>query len=409
VDGIMGVLLAFAGFVCLYEPDARLKPWLAGAALAVLALTKGAGFPFALMGCVIFFFASAAQAPANRPVRSFAQRLVPLCLTFLAQVLWKLHLSIHDIGTKWVSEEAVVPALWDLLLGRGPAWRTQVIRSYGSELASNTGYGLLPMSYVGCILLLGLACVLIVILAPREKRRVCGWCCFGLLGAVVIYAVSLLYSYLFLFKPEEALMLASVSRYLGTPATALLAVVTACLLTAQPSTKTAHRLMLPAAAVLLCLQILLPGALKVGPELAEAPLLAAQTQHKRYLCQNAAATIRTVSDGSDVYVISPRDNGAAVSGIAYELAPAALPEQHSGIGCMLPEELYGGYNVRCSPQEWSDILYNGPFRYVYLYQVDGYFVTGYRSLFENEDALVNGSLLEILRQEDGSVLLRAVP
>lgn len=409
VDGTMGLLLAFACFVLLFEPDDRLKPWLSAAALALLALTKGAGFPFALMGCIIAVGCLSGNTGRIRPITQRLGRcFIPLCLTLLSQLLWKLHLSRLDIGTKWSSDEAPIPALFSLLRGDGPEWRMQVVQRYGSELVGNTGYGLLPMSYAGIFLLLALGCYLVTAFVPHTTRRTTAWCSFGLAGAVAVYAVSLLYSYLFLFQPVEALMLASVSRYLGTPATALLAVLTALFVTAQPEQRKGGRWLFWGAAVLISLQLFTPAAVKVTGEAAHAPTLAAETQHDRYLSQHAAEVIRTVSDGSDVYIISPRDNGAAVSTIGYELAPAALPEQNSGIACLYPDELYGGYNVYCTPEEWSDILYNGPFGYVYLYQVDGYFVTGYRQLFENEDDLVNDRLLEIVRQENGSILLRPV-
>lgn len=335
------------------------------------------------------------------------QRLIPLFLVLLSQFTWKLHLLLLDIGTKWVSDEAILPALLALVQGNAPAWRNEVITRYLHELLHNAGYGWFLLPYVGVLLLLTAAAVLITAFTPSGSRRAAVWCSFGLIGAVVIYTVSLLYSYLFLFDPSEALSLASVSRYLGTPITALLAVITAQLFTAAP-TGTGRRWIWWSAAALICLQMFVPTCRYTAAGLRAAPLLAAQTQHDRYLAQHAAEVIRTVSDGSDVYFISPQDNGAAITAAAYELAPAALPEQNSGIGCLYPEDMYGGYTVHCTPDEWSEILYNGPFRYVYLYQVDGYFVTGYRSLFEDEDDLVNDSLLEILRQADGSVLLRRI-
>lgn len=409
VDGIMGILLSFACFVCLFEKDARLKGPLAGAALALLALTKGAGFPFALMGCAVVFFALGVfSAPTEgRCTKAAFLRLQPLFITLLAQFGWSLHRTLLDIGSKWESDEPVLAGLKDLLFSGEPDWRVKVVQKYFDELLTNNAYGLLKLPYLGMLVLMAFFVVFAVCTQPRGSRRTTAWCSLGMLGAAIVYAVSLLYSYLFLFSQVEALALASVSRYLGTPATALLLTVTAVLLVSAAG-KEHPPLSAGIGFGLLFLLMILPAAINTCGELAQAPTRAAQTQHDRYLCQESAAVIRTVSDGSDVYIISSRDNGAAIGILGYELAPVPLQEHNSGIACLYPEKWYQGYNVYCSPEEWSDILYNGPFRYVYLYQADSYFHLGYRELFEDETYLTGGSLLEVIRHEDGTVTLRGL-
>ncbi|MBQ7858937.1 MAG: hypothetical protein IJ347_02220, partial [Faecalibacterium sp.] len=88
--------------------------------------------------------------------------------------------------------------------------------------------------------------------------------------------------------------------------------------------------------------------------------------------------------------------------------PVAIQEHNSGIGWLYPEDKYNCYVVYCTVQEWEKILYQGPFQYVYLFHVDGYFSTGYCSLFEDEAYLVNGSLLEVVRHDNGTVTLRGI-
>lgn len=405
VDSKLGILIAFLLFVAIFPQNRSVKLFLLCAGGACLTLYKTTGFPLAILTlfcCAGLLLVQEKPAfsklSAKQKIKQTACLLSPFLFLFAVYFSWSLHLSLRGVENKWKS---TVP------VSQKPELQPQLIQNFLNELfISSTQGSFLKFSAFGwviiCAVLLGLACYFVK--TPLKKVFLLGG--ISAISVCMLFAASLLYSYLFVFDFFEAIALASFHRYLNSGLIALLAVVLSLVLLSVCESPLQKRFTFPALALCAILAVNSQGSVGFLNLLIHAPAAAAQTQHDRYLFLRTARYIRQLGEAQPkLYLITANDAGLTEMIVRYELEPQTKLPAHSTI--LSAQEHSDLWVKQMSAEEWSRLLAQ-EYEYVYIHCPEPQFVADYLSVFEDESQVVVDRMFKVIVQSDGTALLRRI-
>lgn len=410
VDLLLGMVTAAVLLAEFLPERSRVTPWLEVLGCFVLCLVKSTGFGLALLatGAValhrIVLFAKRKRAGDAR-LLPLVTPAVMLAAVLAAQFSWKIHLSLMGVAERWRTDEPLIPAVWAFITFRGPAYRFEVFRLFFRELFTAFSYGwAVKFPWVGWAagaLLLGAAAFF---LSEKDERKTV---CAGVgaaLGVAAVFTGSLLFTYLFLFHPSEAVLLASISRYLNTACVVTIASGAAFAFTALSRRRLPSRL---AAVLCVALLTLLSGQPEcLTDAFSQAPLHAAETNHEAYLYRRAALRIRSLGvESPRLFLITAYDSGLTQLRVSYELLPWTLPPHGTMLMTENSESVPGA--VGCTWQEWRQQLLDG-YDYVYVYCPEPQFIREFLPVFEDESQVVVDRMFRVI-QTDADGILRNMP
>ena len=218
----------------------------------------------------------------------------------------------------------------------------------------------------------------------------------GMGVSLALYVGFILMGYLFWFTETEALLLASLSRYLNTGVIACLLVLAGFGLTALGNLRLRGVLAGTAATALLWVVLTSPWPLEILDNIVHAPdeaALTVKTVAPYHEIADRLCDLPAEEDGRlPVYLIAQQDAGLAFLRANYELAPLYLDEHATSIGSP-----YGDgdlWTQPCTAEEWGEVL-GESYQYVYLYNVDSQFAAQFLPLFDGDASIANGNLLQV--------------
>ena len=407
VDGLLGVFcggILLAGFL---PGRSAASPRVEVLACFVLALVKDSGAGLAALAALALLPVRAGTRralPGGTRTKAALYGLTPLLAVGVARLSWSAHLAAVGAARRWTAGDPL-HNLWSILIGNIPPYRAEVLRQFADVMFTRDNYGgagSLPFLALPLVFALGMA---LLWGTTRNSRPGPGGLGLAALGVTAVFTLSLLYSYLFVFDPVEAIYLASVYRYLDSCAL-MLAVVGLLaagvrLCRAAPGWQGA---VLP-----LCLgwAVLFPVEYPLQA-VRNAPVLAAESGQDRYLSRRAAERIRALGEQSPrLWLITANDGGAAAGRIQYDLLPVQIPDVATILMADVPDSVLWAREV--SPQDWSRELAED-FDYVYIYCPEDQFVRDYLCVFEpdSQSQVVVDRMFAVIPQGDGTALLRCL-
>lgn len=401
VDGLLGL---FAGILILeaFLPGrTAASSWLEVLGCFVLALVKSSGTGLAVMSALAMAFARFRESERRTAV-------LPLAAVAAAKLSWSIHLTRMDAGERWQWPGGLTGGIFSLITGRADAYRYTVLQNFVSTIFTRGNYG--PGQAVPFVVLpvLFAAAAALTLLShtrqqrPEARRRLLPPAAAMLL-ITLVFVLTLLYSYLYLFNPAEAMYLASVYRYLDTCTMMLMtgAVILPCVFAGEKSP--IFRL-LPAGTLLVLVWLFPVGNFLTA--VGQAPLRAAQSHNDRVLSRQASQRIQALGEETPrLQLITADDAGSAALRIDYELLPVRLPEQATIL--MADNKNEEPWVKEISAEDWSRELAE-QFDYVYIYCPEDQFVADYLSVFEDDSQIVPDRMFRVIVQPDGTARLRCM-
>jgi hypothetical protein len=393
VDMLLGVLIAFFICVLVYEEDKKIRLPLLCAAVFLLTLTKDSGLGLSLLCCIFL----AVYTVFAEHSRLRAVDYLPLGISLGAEGIWTTYLDFVGAAERWN---------FSFSAGTPNDYRKTVLEKFFTQYFTSPDYGsVLRFSVAGWLLVLAVAGIVLFFFLHKSRRKKMLFA-FGFAGvAFLAFSAFMLISYLYLFAEIEAVELASFYRYLCTPVFVVVYVVVfiSCKSISEVKHPAAQMLVLPLAVLFFFSSSLIPLYLQ---KIAQAPVVAAQTQHDRYLSQRTARYISALGEASPrLYLITANDAGKMQNMIQYDLYPIRLPEQSTIIACAPKED--EPWVKQYSAQEWENVLAAG-YDYVYIYCPEMQFVSDYSALFEDKTQVVVDRMFKVVPTADGGITLRRI-
>lgn len=414
-DVVLGCVFFHALYAWFFSPRDQGGVLLTGGSLFLLPLIKEAGWGLCLIALAIMAadLIGERDRPGLRRMRDFGC----LAAAVLAGGLsWKAFLAVHQTRRVW-SLSAGFTEILDVLLGRAPSHRMRTVENFFLSLADAKLFeqgGVIQLSLLIWLLLLGALTALALGRADAALRRRWRRMALWLLAGLGAYLLSLLYTFLFLFRNYEGESLFSFARYLSSYMIAL-----AGLSLAMASEALGPVLRRNGQSVeLLALAAMMLAA---NPEtLLERAVITRERDEAVYESRMSTAAPPEMAQMLDaqtdlVYFVSQNDQGHRYFLRAFEWVPLRFQARGDGWWLMPSEqavEQTGDWYAQTfstvkTPQEWADELMEGGYTHVYLDQVDQAFAAAYAGLFQSLEEIAADRLFEVTVKDGGVTLVRA--
>lgn len=414
-DVVLGCVFFHALYAWFFTPRDRGGVLLTGGSLFLLPLIKEAGWGLCLIALAIM--AVDLIGERNRSGLRRVRDAGCLAAAALAGGLsWKAFLAVHQTQRVW-SLSAGFTEILDVLLGRAPSHRMRTVENFFFSLTDAGLFGqggVIQLSLLIWLLLLGVLAALALGRADAALRRRWRRMALWLLAGLGAYLLSLLYTFLFLFRNYEGESLFSFARYLSSYMIALAGLSLALASeTLGPALRRNRQ-----SVELLALTLMLLAA---NPEtLLERAVITREWDEAVYESRMSTAAPPEMAQMLDaqtdlVYFVSQNDQGHRYFLRAFEWVPLRFQARGDGWWLMPSEqavEQTGDWYAQTfstvkTPQEWADELMEGGYTHVYLDQVDQAFAAAYAGLFQSPEEIAADRLFEVTVKDGGVTLVRA--
>ena len=414
-DVVLGCVFFHALYAWFFTPRDRGGVLLTGGSLFLLPLIKEAGWGLCLIALAVMAadLAGERRRAGPRHGRAFGALAAAAMAGGLS---WKAFLAVHQTRRVWTLSAGFTEIL-DVLLGNAPSHRMRTVENFFLSLTDAELFGqggVLRLSLLLWLLLLGVLAALALSRAGEPNRTRWRRMALWLLAGLGAYLLSLLYTFLFLFRNYEGESLFSFARYLSSYLIALAGLSLALASeTLGPVLRRSGQSveLLALAAVMLVAN---PGTL------LERAVITREWDEAVYESRMSAAAPPEAAQMLDaqtdrVYLVSQNDEGHRYFLRAFEWAPLRLQARADGWWLMPSEqavEQTGDWYARTfstvkTPQEWADELIEGGYTHVYLDRIDPAFAAAYAGLFQSPEEIEADTLFEVAVGDGGATLVRA--
>lgn len=414
-DVVLGCVFFHALYAWFFTPRDRGGVLLTGGSLFLLPLIKEAGWGLCLIALAVM--AADLVGERRRAGPRHGRAFGALAAAALAGGLsWKAFLAVHQTRRVW-NLSAGFTEILDVLLGRAPSHRMRTVENFFLRMADADLFeqsGVLQLSLLLWLLLLGALAALALSRAGEPNRTRWRRMALWLLAGLGVYLLSLLYTFLFLFRNYEGESLFSFARYLSSYLIALAGLSLALASeTLGPVLRRSGQSveLLALAAVMLVAN---PGTL------LERAVITREWDEAVYESRMSTAAPPEVAQMLDaqtdrVYLVSQNDEGHRYFLRAFEWVPQRLQARADGWWLMPSEqavEQTGDWYAQTfstvkTPQEWADELIEGGYTHVYLDRIDPAFAAAYAGLFQSPEEIEADTLFEVAVRDGGVTLVRA--
>ena len=414
-DVALGCVFFHALYAWFFTPRDRGGVLLTGGSLFLLPLIKEAGWGLCLIALAVMAadLAGERRRAGPRHGRAFGALAAAAMAGGLS---WKAFLAVHQTRRVWTLSAGFTEIL-DVLLGRAPSHRMRTVENFFLSLTDAELFGqggVLRLSLLLWLLLLGVLAALALSRAGEPNRTRWRRMALWLLAGLGAYLLSLLYTFLFLFRNYEGESLFSFARYLSSYLIALAGLSLALASETLGPVLRRNRQSVELLALTLMLLVANPGTL------LERAVITREWDEAVYESRMSAAAPPEAAQMLDaqtdrVYLVSQNDEGHRYFLRAFEWAPLRLQARADGWWLMPSEqavEQTGDWYARTfstvkTPQEWADELIEGGYTHVYLDRIDPAFAAAYAGLFQSPEEIEADTLFEVAVGDGGATLVRA--
>lgn len=352
--------------------------------------------------------------------------LYPVFCVLMVMALWigwQKYLTIpshnNNSSTIEVSEATAYSAsgisigrIIDVLKGNGDSYQYQTTRRFLTELFDGNTFQIMgiQVSFADMLILI---CALLISLVyfkywDMKNHRIYSMCASILLGGLCL-SMFLQITYWFSFTKAEALQLASFDRYLAPYCCAILIFVLWLLYSEADSTsQRGERSSYLVALVMLIMAISMP----VGGIVTKSMDMDGNTTRDMiYGYDQISEILRSVSKrGEKVQFICSESDGYSEYIFRNEVCP--LISDHAMWKMVGSKEIYAReyerYKEETGEDYWADVVsekelenHLKDFQYVVLFHADEAFKESYSKLFEKCGGIVDGSIYQVIQEDDG--------
>lgn len=425
VDPLLAVFMAYTLFCYYTVPHSLFRFLRITAGLFALTLTKEMGAPIAGLLVIIFFLDTLYQK-RRLLSRSLLSPCTLMLVVFACFFSWRIYLAVPAPSFSDMEAVLAVPTttanftlrnILDLFTGNAPSWRYLCIRYFIEVIFSRQTYsfGVIGLSILDiCFLLLLAALLLPHTRTFHQDKRLSSLCVFGVLCAVP-YLGFLLFTYLFAFSTEEALMLHSYYRYAGSYigglALAFACYTFFCILKQEETTSHDTGKITPWKTCLsftLVLCIITPAENFVIKDIYMESI-----SDSLYGCDEASVTLRSFADRSEHIYLVCNNNGFRYYAFRNALSPLCTQNgawdlyssRESLLECYqnYPDLNYDSATI-LSSDDWAREL-STQYEYVFLLHPNEMFGQMYGELFEDPSTLGDGTFYKVMPSENGRSIL----
>lgn len=218
MDGFLSCLFSYT--ICswfIYEGKEKSISVILGC--IAITLTKSIGIVFAIVSIIIFLLDTIIKRKEKSLLKSNVKLVLLIILfTIVINSTWQFKIVNDQAQRKWDMGNINVENIVEILQGNGEYYQKTTIKNYLQELfemqGSLTSRNMNAINLVA--VLIGFGLLIVALLKDKEQRKRFITMSIVLILFWIAYIIVQLLVYLFIFTPEEAMILACLQRYLST-------------------------------------------------------------------------------------------------------------------------------------------------------------------------------------------------
>lgn len=341
----------------------------------------------------------------KKTIKLLKEPLIYLISGLFIKITWLMYVSNHTDATINKTSTGLLKTILMLpKLVNNDSWQETTIKNFINETYyGNIIYFMIRISYIGIIVLFML---LMYNLYKKDKldneniKKSYKWLTFSLVIGAFGYAFTLLICYLGVFGADEAVKIASYSRYMNSYVVALIMISVYLLLFKYRKDSNEIQKI-----CLICLFVLISS---MEPQSIYSITIGLNSgKNKNYELINKYKTdeekiMKTVKKNERIYIISTNTDGFDYWVLRYVFTPNKTNLENVGWSLGKKYSESDIYTKDIQSQEWMKILIDN-YDYVYLYKVDEKFSKSYQVLF-NEN-VTNRQLYKIDKKNKRLILV----
>lgn len=391
MDGFLACMLAYVIYSWINIEEKGEKASVVLGCIA-MALSKSIGIAYVIVAIIIFGL----NILLTRKKGQDRKDNIKLLLIVIAGVLifygaWLIKLNISDANIKWNMGNISISKIKDVLSGNGEYYQKTTIKSYVNELF--WGSGTLTSRKMNVInlamFLIGFDIISYVFFIDEKSKKTFAIISIAMLIFWGICIFGLLLIFLFIFTPEEAVILACYERYLAAIPFAI-TIINIFMIEQNYKDK---KLKTSYMFIILAIMITFVPIDTINKNYIQNKT----NQQARIAYREKYTGILKYSDMIDkdakVYYISNLVDGREITIVKYEFLPLRIGNKSS--------------KLTMGKDEFTNILRNENYSYVFVNTRDRFLERDYKDLFENED-IEEKTMYKIIFNSNNEVLFSKV-
>lgn len=376
VDGFLGCLLAYTIYSWFREKENK-QILSVGAGIIALVLTKSIGLALGIVALIIFAIDIILE---NKEMRKSKTKIWILLLVILIIAIgsWKCKLLIDGANIKWDNNEITIGRILEVLQGNGEAYQDRTLNNFMEKVFTEQGTlisrGMNTINLFMFLIAFGVVTYINLKDKKMQKRFVVMQTI--LLTSWIIFILGMLIMYLFIFTPEEALILACFERYILIIPFGMVVVDLALLSDKWEKIK--------ASTIILCIAILL--TLMPIQTMSEIYWHNKEEKESRIQLVEPYKEILKYADkieaDAQIYYISNFVGDKEIALVRYEMLPIKIQNKSS--------------KLTMTREEFVEEIVNNGYTHVYINENDRVLTNQFIDLFENNQ-IESKTMYEIVR------------
>ena len=354
VDGILGIFFAMGLFV-IYEDDEnkKYKTLMLTMIITALALTKTTGIILATF-LVIFEFIKEIINKNEKSKLCFIILIVPLVLT----LAWYIKINISNNGTVWNFNKVIKYEYQN-------KDTIEITKEYIKAFFTKQVISFHNLTVFSCVLaLIAYSLYIYQTRKSRQEKKNYIYIMIGHASAFIIFLIGLLWMYLTIFTDYESSILACYWRYASTLILSWMMINT-LILCNEDKIK-----IMVSYVFIVILMIFIPTNIIKDKYIDKKEYIKyLNTQRENYVTMSKYREV--FSENDKVFFISNVMNPFILRINRYELTEVNIANDNA--------------NIVYPVEQFTQILLNEKYKYVYIYKTENNFIDENKGIFENEN------------------------
>ena len=398
IDEFLGILIA-AGMITLLW-DKNNDVWFVlkiGSIISMLVLAKDAGLLFA----ALFAVAAILKIALNNKNNIFGKDNIIKAVSIIAfvalpKVLWSLNVKARNAAS--VFNKVDIASLINVLLGKEDSYRPKVLKNFITQMVTGAkfvGYSQIAVNYV-CLTVISIFVAYLLISTLLRKKKVnevnAKITFFYFSISLIVYIIGLCVIYMYSFNENEALGLASFSRYIYIAFLGEWLFIILSLIRFGDEEENIRRALCGFA---ICFAFFTSNLEAAVTFVSNAYAKASVALRANYT-DVIEKTLKYVDGDDQIWFIQQETFGDDGQQINFGIRPNYI-NGYPSIG-QYEDDDDKDITIPMTPEEWREKLVNDKYDYVLLYEVNGTFRNYFASCFEEDSDIEERTLWKVDKQ-----------
>ncbi len=402
VDTILGIMMAYVLYCYFSITDKKMKYLSIIMGLLALVLTKESGIGISILTLIIILADILLQKKLNKIDKKQFKRIVILFSILILCVLigkysWNIHLKMSNVPIQSKADGISIHKILNLIKGNANEYQYTILNNFIEQFFNkplNINVG--ELTNFALLLIYTLYSMYLIHTiknnGENDEYKKYKSTCIMLVICYILYMLYLLILYIFGFSEYEGVNLASYERYTATFLLGMFAFNSIILLNYLKTNK------VEILTFIILLLLMKPANITKNLIIEKDKSIEQVTEFRKEYSDICTYKPILEKTNQKIYCITSGNDGMDINILRYEILPYTLTATDKYWGSWsLGKPRYNGdiWSADISVEEWSNILLEEDYGYVYIFKADNIFKEKYYTLFKDKKYIKDKTMYKV--------------